>query len=79
MVQSPLLMIRISLTAVRGYVILRFVTTAPSWRHAKISCDVGEADIYHMDQPVTITGKFPSIMWTTVDAFKIDFAVTTPL
>jgi hypothetical protein len=32
-----------------------------------------------MDQPVTITGKFSSIMRTTADVFKVDFAVTTPL
>lgn len=30
-----------------------------------------------MDQPVTITGKFSSIMRATTDIFK--FAVTTPL
>jgi len=33
----------------------------------------------NMDRPVTITDQFSAIMWTTAHAFKIDFAVTTPL
>jgi hypothetical protein len=48
---------------------------------AKAGCtfSVMSSDISHMDQSVSITGKFSSIVRTTADVFKINFDVATPL
>jgi len=51
----------------------RFIEFSPSRRNRK------QTDISHMHPPAPITGKFSSIVRTTADAVKIDFAVTTPL